>query len=193
MPVARIESVFLSVDKERISPPSIPPVKTPITVRIRKAGIAAIAHCTIKMTIEKNGIRMSVTTTVCLFASSGIATPPLRRRARPFLGSCQGSQTRLGWRSDHCAPVHKSCSSLSRRSGRCDGRGLGDESCSVRAHRFEFFYSRFCSRFQISLNLTQSQCWEQKTLVRQRDSSLYHPLSHSVTFALIGFFELTTI
>ena len=26
-------------------------------------------------------------------------------------------------------------------------RGVGDEFCSVRAHRFEFFYSRFHSRF----------------------------------------------
>lgn len=43
-------------------------------------------------------------------------------------------------------------------------RGIGDESCAVRAHQFEIFLlpvslparSRFCSRFQISLHLTLS-------------------------------------
>lgn len=50
------------------------------------------------------------------------------------------------------APVHNGFSGLSGRSGQGDGRGAGEESCAVRAHRFEFFYSRFRSRFQISLH-----------------------------------------
>jgi len=44
-------------------------------------------------------------------------------------------------------PVHKSCSSISRRSGLCDVKGTGGEPCSVRGHRFALFYSRFHSRF----------------------------------------------
>jgi hypothetical protein len=48
------------------------------------------------------------------------------------------------------------------------------------------FYSRFYSRFQIQLNLTQSLCLEQKTLDRQRDSSLYHTISSSIELSLGG-------
>ena len=64
--------------------PSIAHVKTPITVRIMKAGIAAIAHFTINATIERNGIWMSVTTTFCLFSSSSIGVPfvPIRSPVR---------------------------------------------------------------------------------------------------------------
>jgi hypothetical protein len=72
----RTESVFLPMVKERRSPPSNPHVRTPKTMRINKAGIAAMAHFTMKMTIEKNGIRMSVTTTASLFVSSAIIAPP---------------------------------------------------------------------------------------------------------------------
>jgi hypothetical protein len=43
--------------------------------------------------------------------------------------------------------VHKDVSGFYRRSKRCDVRGVGDESCTVRAHRFALFYSRFHSRF----------------------------------------------
>lgn len=46
-----------------------------------------------------------------------------------------------------CLPVHKGFSGFSRRSGRCDVSGVGDESCSVWAQRFEFFYSRFVPDF----------------------------------------------
>ena len=66
VPSVRTESVCLPTVKERRSPPSIPHVRTPNTIRINKAGIAAMAHFTMKMTIEKNGIRMSVTTTAHL-------------------------------------------------------------------------------------------------------------------------------
>jgi hypothetical protein len=48
------------------------------------------------------------------------------------------------------APVHNGFAGLSGRLEQGDGRGAGEESCAVRAHRFEFFYSRF----QISLHLT---------------------------------------
>ncbi len=89
-PRVRTESVFFPMVKERRSPPSIPHVKTPNTMRINKAGMAAMAHFTMKMTIEKNGIRMSVTTTACLLVSSAIITPPLCRQARPTVGRSQG-------------------------------------------------------------------------------------------------------
>ena len=52
--------------------------------------------------------------------------------------------------------VHKTLSELNSRLGRCEGRGIGDEGCSVRAHRFELFNSRFCSRFQVHLHRTRS-------------------------------------
>jgi len=44
--------------------------------RIMKAGIAAIAHFTMKATIDMNGIWMSVIITFCLSSSSSIDTPP---------------------------------------------------------------------------------------------------------------------
>ena len=91
VPRVRTESVCLPMVKERRSPPSIPQVRTPNMMRIHKAGIAAMAHFTMKMTIEKNGIRMSVTTTACLFVSSAIIAPPLCRQARPTVERCQGS------------------------------------------------------------------------------------------------------
>ena len=89
-PGVRTESVFLPMVNERRSPPSIPHVRIPNTMRIHKAGIAAMAHFTMKMTIEKNGIRMSVTTTACLFVSSAIIAPPLCCQARPTVEKCQG-------------------------------------------------------------------------------------------------------
>jgi len=46
--------------------------------------------------------------------------------------------------------------------------------------------SRYYSRFQLQLNLTQSPCWEQKMLYRQRDSSLHHTLSSSIALSLDG-------
>jgi len=45
------------------------------------------------------------------------------------------------------ALVHKTLSGLDRRSGRDNGRGVGDQSCSVRPKDSSFFYSRFHSRF----------------------------------------------
>jgi hypothetical protein len=41
----------------------IPNVRVPIILRMISAGIVAIAHLTIRMTIDPNGILMSVTTT----------------------------------------------------------------------------------------------------------------------------------
>ena len=85
-------------------------------------------------------------------------------------------------------PVHKTLSGLNRRSGRDDVRGDGGESCSVRAHRFEFFYSRFHSRFapgfapdsrstSISLNHTRSE-----EIAHSFNASIVHDLtpSHSI-------------
>ena len=46
-------------------------------MRIMMAGIEANAHFTMKMTIEKKGMWMSVTMTFCLFPSSDMAIPPL--------------------------------------------------------------------------------------------------------------------
>ncbi len=43
----------------------------------------------------------------------------------------------------------KSRSALCRRSRQCDVRGVIEESCSVRAHPFAFFYSRFHSRLAL--------------------------------------------
>ena len=55
------------------------------------------------------------------------------------------------------------------------------------------FRSRYYSRFQLQLYLTQSQCWEQETLDRQMDSSLYHTLSSSIAFSLGGCFKARSI
>jgi len=96
VPRVRTESVCLPMVKERRRPPSIPHVRTPNRMRIHKAGIAAMAHFTMKMTIEKNGIRMSVTTTACLFVSSAIIAPPLCRQARPTVGRCRGIESSAG-------------------------------------------------------------------------------------------------
>ncbi|MEY4706076.1 MAG: hypothetical protein RL042_2281, partial [Nitrospirota bacterium] len=49
------------------------------------------------------------------------------------------------------------------------------------------------SRFQVQLNLTQSQCWEQKALVRQGDSSLCHTLSSSSALSLGGSSKLRVV
>ena len=67
-------------------------------------------------------------------------------------------------------------------------RGVGDESCSVRAHRFEFFYSRFHSRFapgfapdsrstSISLHRTRS-----RRIAHRFNANIVHGLtpSHSI-------------
>jgi hypothetical protein len=80
------------------------------------------------------------------------------RRGRPG-GGVKALRRVWAGESDHwaIAPVHKkSCLSFSRHSGRDDVRGVGDASCAVRAHRFALFYSRFCSRFQVSLHHTHS-------------------------------------
>ena len=70
-------------------------------------------------------------------------------KARPSVRRCQGLQVRSGWRERPLLlPLgHKGSSGFYRRSGRDDVRGAGDESCSVRVHQFEVFYSRMHSRF----------------------------------------------
>ena len=59
-------------------------------------------------------------------------------------------------------------------------------SCVSCESTIRVFYSRFYSRFQVSLNLAPSQCWDQKTLDRQKDSSLHQTLSSSIPLSLGG-------
>ena len=47
-----------------------------INMRIMMAGIEANAHFTMKMTIDKKGMWMSVTMTFCLVSSSDMVNPP---------------------------------------------------------------------------------------------------------------------
>src|SRR5712692_3596323 len=77
------------------------------------------------------------------------------------------------------ASVHKTLSGLNRRSGRGEGRGIDDESCSVGVHRSSFLLpvslpvrSRFCSRFQIQLNRTPSHSFQEELLIISMRTSL---------------------
>jgi hypothetical protein len=59
------------------APTRILQARDTINMRIMIAGIEANAHFTMKMTIEKKGMWMSVTMTFCPFPSYDMNTPPL--------------------------------------------------------------------------------------------------------------------
>jgi hypothetical protein len=56
-------------------PPNSATVTHHMAVRITSAGMAAMAHFTIKTTMDPNGMRMSVTTTFLLFPLTIFALP----------------------------------------------------------------------------------------------------------------------
>jgi len=69
------------------------------------------------------------------------------------------------------------------------GRWPKDNSCSVRAHPFEFFYSRFYSRFQIALHHTPSG-----RVAHRFNANIVHSLtpSHSIPISSDGLFKAKT-
>jgi hypothetical protein len=56
---------YLDPNRPVITPPNITPIAENITNKIIRAGIEAITHLTMKTTIDKKDICISVTTTSC--------------------------------------------------------------------------------------------------------------------------------